>query len=153
MAEQPLGGQQAGLLVQDGPQELVGRAQPFHQQVALAGTDQAHGFGDGLHLVGDVDDAESCGIDVPFTADLADAGGIAHQGDLDETHPGRRRSRFDRMSVDRPGGRHPLADSLCLQFGIQLVKTSDHVIRLFSGCKITPHGVRAQTCVRGGEIK
>ena len=127
MAQDALRGQQAGLLVQDGAEELVGGAEALHQDFALAVVNHLHGLGDRLQLVLDVHDLELGHVDVVVGADLLDEILVTHEGALHKAHVGGQGGRLDGMLVDSPRCHHLLADVLRLELDEEVVEILDHI--------------------------
>ncbi len=127
VAQDTLRRKEAGLLVQDGAEELVGGAETLHQDFALAVMDHPHGLGNGLQLVLDVHDLELGNVDVVVGADFLDDIRIAHEGALHEALVGGEGCRLDRMLIDSPGCHHLFADALRLELGEKVVEILNHI--------------------------
>ena len=127
MAQDALRGQQAGFLVQDGAEELVGGAEALHQDFTLAVMDHLDGLGDRLEFVLDVHDLELGDVDVVVGADLLDEVLVTHEGAFHKAHVGGQGGRLDGMLVDSPRCHHLLADVLRLELGKEVVEILDHI--------------------------
>ena len=127
VAQDALRGQQAGLLVQDGAEELVGGAEALHQDFALAVMDHLHGLGNRLQLVLDVHDLELGHVDVVVGADLLDEVLVTDEDALHKAHVGGQGGRLDGMLVDSPRCHHLLADVLRLELDEEVVEILDHI--------------------------
>ena len=128
VAQDALRGQEAGFLVQDGAEELVGGAEALHEDFALTVMDHADRLGNRLQLVLDVHDLELGDVDLVVGADFLDDVLIAHEGALHETLVGGEGGRLDRMLIDSPSCHHLFADALRLELGEQVVEILNHII-------------------------
>ena len=106
VAQNGLGRQQAALLVEDAAHVFVGAAKAFHQDVAFAVADHAHGLGDRFELVLVVDDVEDGRVDLLVLADFQDLVLVADEGDLDDAFLDGLGSGGDGVVVHAPGGNH-----------------------------------------------
>ncbi len=127
VAQDALRRQEAGFLVQDGAEELVGGAKALHQDVTHTVVNHLHGFGDRLQLILDVHDFELGDIDVVVGADLLDEVLVAHEGAFHKAHVGSQGGCLDRVLVDGPGRHHLLADALRLELDEEVVEILDHI--------------------------
>ena len=130
MAQHALRRQEAGLLVQDGAEELVRGAEALHQDFPVSVMDHPDGFGDRLEFVLDIDDLEFGRIDLVVGADLPDEVFVAYEGTLHKAHVGGQGSGLDGMLIDSPGCHHLLADALRLELGEEVVEILNHIVSL-----------------------
>ena len=126
VAEVALRRQETGFLVEDGAEELVGRTEALHQDVALSVMNQLDGAGNGLELVRLVDDFELFYVDIVLGADVLDHLLVTHEGGGDDPEVNSLAGSFDGMLVHGPGRDHALADIAGFQLGENIRKFGNH---------------------------
>ena len=128
VAKKALRREKAGLLVEDGAEELVCRAEALHQDVSFAVVDHLDSVGDGVQLLFDVYDSELGHGNAAFGADFLHERGVPDKGNVHETKVYGLGCRFDGVAVHAPRGDHPLADAFCLKGREKVLERGNHLV-------------------------
>ena len=108
VAEKALRREKAGLFIENGTKELVGRAEAFHEKVTLAVMDHPDSLGDSFQFILDVHNGEFLDINIVVFADLLDNVSVSGKSDCHYSKIHCLCSSLDCMLVDSPRRHHPL---------------------------------------------